>query len=155
MPHLDLAPKPQNRLVTNRRPTSPNHTCSESFKNLEIPLTVIKPTTPLNPSQCAQPFPIDPTLKIFNPEPPDEVEIHTFQETTNQATQEGLVHNSLPTNSMRAIRGLKTTPSCDLCHDPLEDTIHVLRKCHAAQEVWKYYLPQTTMAEDNNLSMQN
>nr|KYP39554.1 Putative ribonuclease H protein At1g65750 family [Cajanus cajan] len=47
-----------------------------------------------------------------------------------------VLHDSLLTNLTRFERGLGPDPTCSICMQEEEDTIHVLRDCEFAGEVW-------------------
>lgn len=63
-------------------------------------------------------------------------------------------HKKLMTNSMRMRRGMTTSDGCWLCHNAREDIDHVLRRCTAADEVWRMMLPKWH-SETRNLSFQD
>lgn len=47
-----------------------------------------------------------------------------------------LLHDRLPTNPMRAIRGIATSSACPCCNSSPEDITHLLQGCVKANALW-------------------
>ncbi|CAN1184850.1 Putative ribonuclease H protein At1g65750, partial [Linum perenne] len=50
-------------------------------------------------------------------------------------------HNRLLTNSERRRRHISATVACERCKREAEDTLHVLRDCRFADQVWRKIIP--------------
>ena len=50
-------------------------------------------------------------------------------------------HDRLMTNAHRVKRGLATDPKCKSCLQEDEDTLHILRDCRFAREIWSKLIP--------------
>ena len=48
-----------------------------------------------------------------------------------------IMHNALPTNDFRVVRGLASSQTCSRCFLEEETQLHCLRKCVKAKEVWQ------------------
>lgn len=47
-----------------------------------------------------------------------------------------ILHKSLPTNSVRRHRNLVNSPACQVCSHVMEDTLHYIRDCPHARDIW-------------------
>jgi len=52
-----------------------------------------------------------------------------------------VAHDRLMTNSHRVKRRLATDPNCRICIHEEEDSLHILRDCRLAQEIWSNLIP--------------
>ena len=62
-----------------------------------------------------------------------------------------VTHDCLMTNSHRVKRGLATDPNCRLCIHEEEDSLHILRDCSFARDIWRNLIP--TAARDTFYSL--
>nr|KYP36270.1 Putative ribonuclease H protein At1g65750 family [Cajanus cajan] len=66
-----------------------------------------------------------------------------------------VVHDSLLTNLARFERNLGPDPTCPICLQGIEDSIHVLRDCPFAREVWNKIPGGSTAGNSTIRSIQN
>ncbi|CAN1762611.1 Putative ribonuclease H protein At1g65750 [Linum perenne] len=77
---------------------------------------------------CADPSSTDPWMTIWNWKGPNRVRFFLWL----------AVQDKLLTNGSRVRRHMTTDGSCPICHAAEETTIHVLRDCTFAKDVWKH-----------------
>ncbi|KAG5524857.1 hypothetical protein RHGRI_031506 [Rhododendron griersonianum] len=49
-----------------------------------------------------------------------------------------ILHNSLPTNHLRARRGFATSDVCPRCNTFSDSISHLFRECNKAKELWRH-----------------
>lgn len=57
-----------------------------------------------------------------------------------------MAHDKILTNFSRWRRKMAMTPTCFLCGDAAEDTLHAIRDCRAAKEVWLRFFSTTPVS---------
>ncbi|WCJ28598.1 Polynucleotidyl transferase ribonuclease H-like superfamily protein [Euphorbia peplus] len=64
-------------------------------------------------------------------------------------------HNKLMGNAERKKRGSTQLDTCDICKLETESTLHILRDCPHASQVWNYFVPNNMFAYWSSLNLQD
>ena len=56
-----------------------------------------------------------------------------------------ILHGSLHTQQLRYYRHIVSHPTCPRCNLEAEDTLHCLRDCPKAHQIWSYFIPHNEL----------
>ncbi|CAN1798129.1 Putative ribonuclease H protein At1g65750 [Linum perenne] len=65
-----------------------------------------------------------------------------------------VAHDRILTNAERRRRHLAATDECQRCRVSTEDTLHVVRDCQVAREVWSFFIPPELISQFFSDSLQ-